>query len=445
MTRLDDLRQELTRRLLAESKKLPTSTAGRLSRTAAAALRTSSMLIGRRLRGALGKDDDELDLDAMAGLVGSIGQLKGVAMKVGQIMSYIDIAVPEELRAALSVLQTHAPPMPISRVTEIMAEELGDKGRELATTLDSTPLAAASIGQVHKGKLPDGTVVAVKVQYPEVAKAIESDFAPAALGSMLSSIFVPGSRVDAFITEARERFLEETDYVHEAESQERFAALYSDHPIIMVPAVHRPWCSQRVLTTTFVVGVHLDAFLDQSPAQEQRDRLGVALFDFYIGTLFRHGLYNCDPHPGNYLFGEDGRMAMLDYGCTRVFDRDFVAKLAGLSLAIHTDDRDGLRRALVDLNIVKHGSAYDFETARALMRAFHGPMLEDEVKAIDLGPGLGMAEVAKKKRELLKLSLPGEFLFLLRIRFGLMSVLARLGSRANWHRLELEHLTAGIR
>lgn len=428
----DNVRDQIVQRLLAGRRKLPTSSIGRLGRTAATAVRTGRMMLGRRF----GPGDGEVDLDALAKIVASIGQLKGITMKVGQIMSYVDIALPDDLRAALSALQTHAQPMPTEQVRTILHEQLGQRSDALLARLEEKPLAAASIGQVHKSTLPDGTVVAVKVQYPEAADAIRSDFKPTAIGTTISSIVYPGADIDGFIEEARARFLEECDYEHEASAQSRFASLFADHPVIAVPAVHQEYCSARVLTTTWLDGVQLDTFLARDPDQPTRDRIGEALFAFYVGSLFEHRLYNCDPHPGNYLFLPDGRIGMLDYGCTRHFDAPFVAKLMQLTRAVHSDEHEALHRAFLDLGMVSGNRQYDFETARGLVRAFYGPMLQDKEQAVDLGAALNMREVFNRKRELMKLKLPGEFLFLFRIRFGLMSVLARLGARANWYRLE---------
>jgi predicted unusual protein kinase regulating ubiquinone biosynthesis (AarF/ABC1/UbiB family) len=426
------LRHELRQRLLADDRAIPTTTLGRLGRTGATGVRIGrSILAARR-----GDADREIDIDAIAKIVGSIGQLKGVAMKVGQIMSYIDVALPDELRDALSVLQTHAQPMAIEQVHGILRQELGGHADDLLPNLEATPIAAASIGQVHRSRLPSGEHVAVKVQYPDVESAIESDFKPAAIGTTISSIVYPGAKIDDFIAEARARFLEECDYLHEATAQRRFAAIYEGHPIITVPAIYRIYSSQRVLTSSWLDGSHLDAFLATGPSQTLRDRIGEALFGFYVGALFEHGLYNCDPHPGNYLFLENGRVGMLDYGCTREFEPAFVKKLARLTLAVHGDDPESLHRAFVDLRMVRDGQSYDFDTARGLVRAFYGPMLRDTVQSIDLGEAMGVRQVLKSKRDLMKLQLPGEFLFLFRIRFGLMSVLAELGSRANWYQLE---------
>jgi predicted unusual protein kinase regulating ubiquinone biosynthesis (AarF/ABC1/UbiB family) len=431
------LRDEMAARLLASGGALPTSAFGRLGRTASIAVRA------RRLLGRLdGGAASDADVDRIGELVASLGALKGVAMKMGQILSYIDVAAPDELRQALSALQTHSPPMPLAQVVAQIEAELGDRAGALLAGLEPVPVAAASIGQVHRATLPDGRRVAVKVRYPEIDRAIASDFRPAALGGRLAALIYPGARVDGMIAEARTRFLLECDYRHEAAMQRRFGALYAGHPVIVIPAVEDALSAERVLTTGWIDGLGLDGFLAAGPDQATRDRLGEALFEFYLGTLFRHGLYNCDPHPGNYLFLPGGRIALLDHGCARDFEPAFVARLARLARAVHADDRAALEASFLELGMVKPGQRYDFAAARDLVRGFHGSLLRDEHAPVDLGEARSMRQVMGSKRALMKLALPGEFLFLFRIRFGLLSVLARLGARARWRQLEERYLAA---
>lgn len=433
-------RLELIEQFLEERAEVPSSRLARLAQSALSGFRAYRLLGKRR------EEEGEIKLkpEDVARFVTSVGQLKGVAMKAGQIMSYIDVALPEEARNALSVLQTHAQPMETERVRAILKAELGDKGEFLASTLEDRPVSAASIGQVHRAFLPDDTPVAVKVQYPDIEDAIRSDFSLAQVGTRIANLIYPGASVEEFVEEAKKRFLEECDYEAEANAQERFAHIYQDHPLLKVPAVHREYCSQRVLTSTFIDAPGFHSFLQTDPTQQRRDEIGEALFEFYVGTLFREGLYNCDPHPGNYLFPEDGHVVMLDHGCTKVFPSDFVDKIARLTLAVHADDSDEIHEVLVNLGIVETRQDYDYETARDLLRAFYGPMLENEKKAIDLSGGLGMQAILERKRQLMQLSLPGEFLFLFRIRFGLMSVLDELGATANWHQLEESYVNHRI-
>ncbi len=428
----DKIRERLVRMLLEDRREISTSSLARIGRTAWNLLRAGRIIRKKERQGK----EIPIEVEKLVKIVSSIGGLKGVSMKMGQIMSYIDVAVPEELREALSVLQTHAQPMEFERVRDIVRAELPARADELLSRMSAVPVAAASIGQVHRAELSDGTPVAVKVQYPEIEEAIRNDFRPAAVGTRLAGLFFPHARVESFVEEARTRFLEECDYLHEAQAQECFASLFSDHPVVLVPQVHTSFCSRRVFTSTFAEGRHFEDYLRSDPAQEDRDRFGAALFEFYVGTLFRHGLYNCDPHPGNYIFLADGRVAVLDYGCTRKFEPEFVEKLAALTRAVQADDRESLHRAFLDLGMVKEGRKYDFDTARSLVRSFHGPMLKDEPLRVDLGEALDFGSAFRAKLQLLKLTLPAEFVFLFRIRFGLLSVLARLGSRANWYHLE---------
>ena len=424
------LRDELERRLLALGDRLPTSSLGRVGRTALAGLRG-----GRIAWRAKQGEQQPPDIDALAAVVASIGQLKGIAMKSGQLLSYLDLPLPPEMRSALAVLQTHSPPMPFERVTEIVRAELGGRAAPLLEHMAPVPAAAASIGQVHRATLPDGTQVAVKVQYPGIEKAITSDFRAAAVVKRFVGLVSPAANVDSVMREAQHALLEECNYQREAFYQERFARIYRDHPTLAVPAVHRSYCSGRVLTTSWVDGLRFDDFIAATQRGLERDRFGEALFEFYMGTLFRHGLCNWDPHPGNYVFRSDGRLAMLDYGSTREFDQGFVQKLAALMQAARTDTRAALHAALLQLKLVSNDNAYDFESARSLVRSFFGPMLRDESVAIEPGQAMPLGTLLENKRKLVKLRLPGELLFVFRIRFGLMSVLAQLGARANWYRI----------
>ncbi|MBN2804087.1 MAG: AarF/ABC1/UbiB kinase family protein [Deltaproteobacteria bacterium] len=440
MTRAQDIREKMLEALKEKQKNMiPTSRTGRFGSMAKSAIR-GALIYRKGKKNMDGEDELPLDTEQLVKLITSVGQLKGIAMKMGQIMSYIDMAIPKEMQEALSVLQTHAQSMPFKKVTEIIQAEPGLNGNHLLLKMEEEPVSAASIGQVHRAILPDGTTAAVKIQYPEIAKSIISDFGPASAGTKMASIFFPNAHIDNFITEAKDRFLEECDYKHEAHCQEIFAAIYKDHPVIQIPSVHEKYCTQKILTTTFVDGISFENYLLTNPSQHERNIIGEALFEFYIGSLFRHQIYNCDPHPGNYLFHKNGKITMLDHGCTRQFEPSFVARLANLTSAIHSNNNDEIHNALIGLKIVKEGKKYDFEMIHGFLKSFYGAMLKDETCKVNLSEAIEMREVFKKKQQLMKFSLPGEFTFLFRIRFGLMSVLSRLQSEANWYQLEHKYV-----
>jgi predicted unusual protein kinase regulating ubiquinone biosynthesis (AarF/ABC1/UbiB family) len=427
------LRDRLVEQMRRQSGQVPSGALGRLPRFGMLALRGGKLGLGEALRKEA--DKGQLNEETLSRLVMSVGELKGVTMKLGQMLSYVDVALPEDARDALAALQEHSRPIGIGDVYEVLRRDLKAAADPLIRTLSSEPLASASIAQVHRAVLDDGTPVAVKVQYPTVATVIRRDFEPAAFGSGLISFIYGGGGAGRFVGEARERFLRECDFTHEAQMQERFRALYADDDTIVIPEVHAPWSSERVLTMTFIEGEDLEAFLARDPDQQTRDRVGTALFRFYLGTLFTDGLFNCDPHPGNLRFLPDGRVAILDHGCTHALDDRFLTKLAALTQAVHADDEEQLHEALLALEIVGPATRYDRPRMRELMRSFYGPMLRDDDVVFRDGDGLKMRGITSRG-DLLRGGLPGEFLFLLRVRIGLASVLARIGTRANWYRLE---------
>lgn len=420
--------RELVAKLASRSGTVPATAFGRLRRTARALLRGRSAL----------SPGDDLDPAAVEELVRSFGELKGIAMKVGQILSYVDDALPAETGALLGVLRTWSPPTPFEAVAAIVRADLGDRGELLLAGLDRTPASSASIGQVHRGRLPSGEEVAVKVRHPGIEKAIRSDFQAAGMGSWLAQLLAPGAEVDSLIAEAKAAFLEECDYRLEARRQQRFAELYVDHPDITIPAVFHEWSSGGVLTMAWQEGESLEAFLARAPSAEARLRASRALYEFYVGTLYRHGVFNADPHPGNLLFQPEGILTILDHGSVREFDSPTVEAIAALSRAVRQDDEPAMRSALEALGAKDPGRSPAFAPTRALLRAFYAPLLEPGANRVSSGMPASMKELLSSKRSILKLRLPGKLLFLFRIRFGLYALLSRLGADIDLRALEEE-------
>ncbi|MFK7985654.1 MAG: ABC1 kinase family protein [Sandaracinaceae bacterium] len=254
-------------------------------------------------------------------LVEELGQLKGMPMKIGQILSYMGGVVPDEYAALyqeiLGELRTQSPPMDEATWRAVFEDSMSSTPEALFDSFEVTPLASASIGQVHAARF-EGQPVCVKIQYPGIAEATESDMANIEGVVGLMRRIMPGVDTRAMVDDFRARLFEECDYRHEAASQARFRALYEDDPDLLVPAVFAAASGDRVITTARINGISMEVFLHDA-SQEERNRAGRALFRFAFGTLLTEGLFHADPHPGNLLFraDADGRLGVLDYGCVQ--------------------------------------------------------------------------------------------------------------------------------
>ena len=338
-----NLRRLIARRLSRDTAEVPQSSLSRLQHASSIAAQGGFRRLVRALPGTAPSAD--ADRAAASRAVLSLGRLKGVPMKVGQLAGFLDSQIPEELRPAFSALENQAQPMPIRRVRALLTSELGSRAGDLGTALDARPIAVASIGQVHRGEL-DGVPVAVKLRHPGIEQAIRLDFGPAALGAQATAMFRrKGRRGDALMRQIMERFLEECAYLAEAKRQTAFARTFEEHPVIGIPEVFSSHSTNAVLTTAFVEGRHLDDYLAMDPSPKERQRAGIALFDFYVGSLFVTGAYNSDPHPGNFLFTADDGIVVVDHGSGRTFAPDAVAPIRALARATLADDRRAMRQA----------------------------------------------------------------------------------------------------
>ena len=226
-----------------------------------------------------------------------LGYMKGVLMKLGQMASYVDEDMPQTFRAAMARLQHNAPPMSPALASSVIVDELGDAPERVFARWDALPFAAASIGQVHRAITTDGRAVAVKVQYPGIARSITSDLRNVALLRLVVSAAFPGMDTQSLIDELGERLREEVDYLLEADNQEYFAQYYEGHPVIHVPHVVRELSTARVLTTELVSGESFEKVLHWD--QHERNMAAETINRFVSRSLYRLHAFNGDPHPGN--------------------------------------------------------------------------------------------------------------------------------------------------
>jgi predicted unusual protein kinase regulating ubiquinone biosynthesis (AarF/ABC1/UbiB family) len=430
-----DSLQQLLAEFAASEQTLPRGRLPRLGRLAAAGARIA-------LAGGIGSS---FDVVSAVGLARTLGSLKGLPMKVGQMLSYVDDSLPAEARAVLATLRTQAPPTPFPEVAACIRAELGERAEVLLAGLDPKPIATASIGQVHRGRLPDGSDVAVKVRHPGIEQALRADLAQAAIGRQVARLMAPSANVTAVAAELEARLLEECNYALEAERQAEFAGWFERDPVIIVPRVFTKWCGPGVLVSEFIQGESWDELLSRGPAQEERDAIGRALYRFFIGTLYGRGVLAADPHPGNFIFLPGGRVAVLDYGSVRRFERSTVASLRVLSEAVRTDDSALIRELLVELGgRLSDSRPNDAVEAEGFARGFLAPVIEPGARVMRAATTLAARDLLRNKRAMLRLNLPpAQLLFLLRIRFGLYAVLEQLAARCDWSALEAELASLG--
>ncbi len=433
-----DLRRRMALRFSGTTADLPRSIFGRLRYASGIA----SLGGFRRLVRILPDSETRAvaDQKAVENIVLSLGRLKGVPMKLGQLAGYADSGVPPALRPAFAALETHAQAVPVAHMRAVLDKELGPRADELWTTMSWTPVAVGTLGQVYRAEL-DGTPVAVKIRYPDIERTIRLDFRPAALGSQAMDAFRRrGRRGDATIKEIMGRILDECDYRQEAERQQAFAHAFDEHPVITVPQIFSEYSTPAVLTTELAEGQHLDEYLATKPNVEARERAGLALFDFYVGSLFVLGAYNSDPHAGNYIFTDDGRVVVFDHGAGRTFSSVPISAIRYLGQAMLSDDWAGVREALGALGIVPSRERLDEAPLRRVLTWLFEPMLAPDESQWTLPNAEEVGAITKCVREYKAIELPSELVFLIRLRVALSAVLARLGVQANWREVLGAHL-----
>lgn len=381
--------------------------------------------------------------DKMLALLGS---MKGAAMKLGQIASFVDLDLPPEAQATyhevLADLRDAAPPADPQEIAQVVTEEFGAPPHHVFAQWEDEPLASASIGQVHRARLADGTEVVAKVQYPQVAEAIEADLANAEAFAPLAKMISPNLKVRPLLEEMRLRLVDELDYQREAQYQGAFYERYDGHPFIRVPRVFPDYCRPRIITSEYVAGDSFDRMLADADEQE-RQRYGEIIYRFVFGSLHRFRLFNADPHPGNYLFPRDGTVVFLDFGSVKMFGSRTREDIQRQLKAVRADDTEQLVTLLAEVGFLPAGHRVDTAQLMTWFKTFNEPILDDRVwtytpefaKAVirtTTDPRAGYLDMLRK------LNLPPDYLLLNRIQWGVNSILGRLRATGNWYRITNE-------
>jgi predicted unusual protein kinase regulating ubiquinone biosynthesis (AarF/ABC1/UbiB family) len=382
-------------------------------------------------------------------IVDVLGEMKGGAMKLGQLASFMDVSgLPPDARegfqAKLATLRDSAPQVPFKEMQKVIEQDLDDRLSNVFSEFDQDAVAAASVGQVYRARLRDGREVAVKVQYPRVAAAVRADLQN--LGLILRAMrrFAPGLDAKAVASEVRERTLEELDYEHEAQAQRTFARRWRGHPFIVVPDVMTELSRERVLVSEWIDGIGFEEVMKLD--QQERDRFGEIVFRFFFGSLYGFGQFSGDPQPGNYLLLADGRVSFIDFGMTKHVGRDRVQAELGILRAGLDSDATAVHDGLANLGFFDPSDPrFDPERLLGQVCALNGWYASDEdftitpeyisTVMIDAGdPRSRYWDMMKNE------TVPQDSLFANRMQGMTLSVLARLGATANWHRIMSEWL-----
>ena len=395
-----------------------------------------------RARMAIASRRRKQELAARAGVrsaeeaVALLGGMKGVFMKVGQIVSFAHDALPEQAKGMLQGLQKDAPPMAFDLVRRVIESELGGDLARHFKAVEEAPLAAASIGQVHRARLKSGADVVVKVQYPGVDAAIEADLI--ALGRMGAVIarLNPAFDADAVLAELGARIQDELDYRLEGRSQALFRRLWEGHPLIRVPRVFAEQTTRRVLTSEHVLGFGFYDFLREANERDRRTA-SATIHDFVFDSMFCHLVYNGDPHPGNYLFHEDGAVTFIDFGCVKRFAPGSMENIKTFFRAIIEGDRETHDRYVPILGLVRPGRDWDHDNMWAHWRYHLEPYWSDEFTFTPEYLARGREVMAPRNTR--DMNLPADLLFFTRITFGLNAIAQQLGSSGAFHQSARRH------
>ena len=422
---------------------IPTGWAQRGARLAGQTGKSAFRFVGTRARSfaapsRAGEFLDGFHQQTAQQLVDMLGEMKGAAMKLGQLASFYEFSAPGDYlntyKDALTMLQNSAPPMDPEASKQVIKEEFGKPVEEVFATFEDEAIAAASIGQVHRATLPTGEEVAVKVQYPGVDQAVRSDIRNVGAMTKLAVAIAPNLDPKEVANEVKERVLEELDYRREAENQAKFAQLFDGHPFIVVPKVYKDYSKTRVITQEFIKGKPFMTALDWE--QEKKDELGEILFRFFYGCLNRFRIFSADPHPGNYLLLPRGKVAFLDYGLVRSVDPGTLKLLLELMQGLINGDKERGRAAMEGLGILNRKTP-DIDAVWEHLLHLNAAMLEDRPFTIDQAHVQGIASAGFDPRspafqQLRKVGIPGIMVTFNRMSFGVASLTSRLSSTVNW-------------
>lgn len=417
-----------------KGQKVDTSRLGRALKLGRLASRVTGSVLKATFQSRNGSENEKLEAVTDAAMrnakqiVSVMGEMKGAAMKLGQMLSSDPDLVAPEFADALSSLQREAPPMEYTTVVQVVESAFDRPMDTLFSWFDPEPIGAASIGQVHRARLPDGRAVAVKIQYPGIAESLESDLRN--LGTLLKvgRVLMTKERVEEFVAEARSALLSEADYLKEAENLAFFRTLLADVPRVRVPEPYLEWCRQTVLVMEFIEGTKLDDALTAIEDRARRGEIAQRFVALFI-TLFhdKHHLHG-DPHPGNFMLDADDNVVLLDFGCVRAYEPRLSDGVLRMLRAYWRRDFAGLEALYREFGFGKPGMTMP---SHAVMAEYHDILLapfKSQAPFNFFGWNVHTQgrKFVRQHLELVKLVPPADFLLYFRVLVGVKGILARV-------------------
>jgi len=377
-----------------------------------------------------------------------LGNMKGALMKFGQLLSFIMEALPDDAQKALATLQSDATPMSPVLASKMVTEELGQPPERIFLDWQVVPIAAASVGQVHRAVTRDGRQVAVKVQYPGVAAAIDTDLDNAEAFYRLGTAFIlKGLDAKGLVDELRNRMRDELDYELEAASQTEFANSFAGHPFVSIPAVDPATSTKRVLTSEWVDGLSWAEFLATADAPA-RQRAGESIWRFAQHAVYRIGAFNGDPHPGNYRFTIDGDVTFLDFGLVKRWTPgEWQQLVPSLDAIVVRRDPEMLVSVMEDIGFLRAGHGLAAQDVYGYVSTPYTPYLTDTFTFTRDFVRDAMATIIDVKgphaKVIENLNMPPSFVILDRVVWGVSAILGKLEVTAPWRSMLLEYRDDG--
>jgi predicted unusual protein kinase regulating ubiquinone biosynthesis (AarF/ABC1/UbiB family) len=399
--------------------------------------------VGANMSGAVVARATGADQAALArALRQALGRSKGPLMKVAQLLSTIPDLLPQAYAEEFRKLQAHAPPMSGPFVQRRMRAELGDDWETTFASFEREAAAAASLGQVHRATAHDGRALACKLQYPDMASAVEADLGQ--LRTLLGLFKSMDGSIDSSeaVIEVGERLREELDYARELKQMRLFALMLADQPNINTPEPLEELSAKRLLTMTWLDGKGLMHWLGES--QETRNRIAELLFKAWWGPMTHYGVIHGDPHLGNYALTENAeRLHLLDFGCVRIFPPRFLEGVVGLWRGLKAGDMSQVAHSY-EIWGFKNLNAELIDALTMWARFIYGPLLDDRVRTIadDVPPAeygrREAMEVRKRLKTLGPILIPREFVFMDRAAIGLGAAFLHLRAELNFGQMFAE-------